>query len=180
MLTFLSPLMDKLNALHEKGIDIKDSAEGHINVGSLLFVAIADLPALGELMNMKRFNAKCACNLCKRKGKGYGLNNLHCCWPFQENKPLRYEDQLSYTTTASQKKAVMGVKGHSVFSEVKYPFDVVFSFAIDWMHCVSLGCIKYVMTLLMQDNATSYFVGVSSTMNILSPRYCPLISTCTN
>ena len=147
MLTFLSPLMDKLNILHEKGIDIKDSAEGHINVRCLLFVVTADLPARAELMNMKRFNAKCACHLCKGEGKGYGLNNLHRCWPFRQNEPRNHDEQLPYAATASQKKAVMGVKGHSVFSKLKYPFDLVFSCAIDWMHCVSLGCVKYVMTL---------------------------------
>lgn len=27
----------------------------------------------------------------------------------------------------------------------------MFSFAVDWMHCVSLGYVKYVMTLLTQD-----------------------------
>lgn len=64
----------------------------------------------------------------------------------------------------------MGVKSHSVFSKLKYPFDLVFSFAIDWMHCVSLGCVKYVMTLLMQDKGRSYFVGAASTMKILSER----------
>lgn len=170
MITFLSPLMDKLNALHEKGIDIKDSAEGHINVRCLLFVATADLPARADLMNMKRYNAKCACHLCKSEGKGYGLNNLHRCWPFQENEPRNHEDQLSYAATASQKTAVMGVKGHSVFSKLKYPFDLVYSFAIDWMHCVSLGCVKYVMTLLMQDKRRSYFIGAASTMKVLSER----------
>ena len=46
----------------------------------------------------------------------------------------------------------------------------MFSFAIDWMHCVSLGCVKYVMTLLMQDKGRSYFVGAASTMHILSVR----------
>ena len=108
MLTFLSPLMDKLNALHEKRID-NDSAEGHINVRCLLFVVTADLPARAELMNMKRFNAKWACHLCRSEGKGYGPNNLHRCWPFQENEPRNHDDQLSYSATASQKKAVMGV-----------------------------------------------------------------------
>ena len=116
MLTFLSPLMDKLNALHDKGIDIKESAEGHINVRCLLLVVTVDLPARSELMNMKRFNAKCAFHLCTHEGKGYGLNSLHRCWPFQENEPRSHEDQLSYADTALQKKAVMGVKSHSVFS----------------------------------------------------------------
>ena len=170
MLTFLSPLMDKVNVLHEKGIDIKDSAEGHINVRCLLFVVTADLPARAELMNIKRFNAKCACHLCKGEGKWYGLNNLHRYRPFRQNEPRNHDEQLSYAATASQKKAVMGVKGHSVFSKLKYPFDLVFSFAIDWMHCVSLGCVKYVMTLLLQDKGKSYFIGAASTTKTLTER----------
>ena len=120
MLTFLSPLMDKLKVLHEKGTDI-DSAEDHINVRCLLFVVTEDLPARAELMNMKHFNAKCACHHCKSEGKGYGLNNLHRCWPFQESEPRNHDDQLSYSATASQKKAVMRVKGHSAFLSSNIP-----------------------------------------------------------
>ena len=55
----------------------------------------------------------------------------------------------------------MGVKGHSLFSKLKYPFDLVFSFAIDWTHCVSLGSVKHVMTLLIEDKGRSYFIGAA-------------------
>ena len=36
------------------------------------------------------------------------------------------------------------------------------------MHCVSLGYVKYVMTLLTQDKTRSYFIGAASKMKILS------------
>ena len=64
----------------------------------------------------------------------------------------------------------MGVKGHSLFSKLKYPFDLVFSFAIDWMHCVSLGSVKHVMTLLIEGKGRSYFIGAAAAMKILSER----------
>ena len=64
----------------------------------------------------------------------------------------------------------MGVKGHLLFSKLNYPFDLMFSFAVDWMHCVSLGYVKYVMTLLTQDKTRSYFIGAASRMKILSDR----------
>ena len=45
----------------------------------------------------------------------------------------------------------MGVKGHSIFAKLLYPFDLIRSFAIDWMHCVCLGVVKYIMRLQMSD-----------------------------
>ena len=152
MLTFLNPLIEKLNSLNDRGIHVPDSAHGDINVRCMLFVATADLPARADLMNMKRFNGKCACHLCKSEGKGYGPNNIHRCWPFQQNLERRtHEDQLTYASKATQRKAVMGVKGHSIFAKLLYPFDLIRSFAIDWMHCVCLGVVKYIMRLQMSD-----------------------------
>lgn len=152
MLTFLNPLVEKLNTLNATGIHVSDSADGNINVRCMLFVATADLPARADLMNMKRFNGKCACHLCKSEGKGYGPNNIHRYWPYEQNLEKRtHEDQVKYASKATQKQAVMGVKGHSVFTKLLYPFDLVRSFAIDWMHCVCLGVVKYIMQLQMSD-----------------------------
>ena len=50
----------------------------------------------------------------------------------------------------TQKQAVMGVKGHSIFVKLTYPFDLVNSFAVDWKHCNCLGVIKYSMWLLVR------------------------------
>ena len=72
MLTFLNPLIEKLNSLNDRGIHVPDSAHGNINVRCMLFVATTDLPARADLMNMKRFTGKCACHLCKSEGKCNG------------------------------------------------------------------------------------------------------------
>ena len=107
MLTFLNPLIEKLNSLNDREIHVPDSAHGNINVRRMLFVATADLPVRADLMNMKRFNGKSACHLCKSEGKGYGPNNIHRCWPFQQNLEKRtHEDQLTY---ASKAKCVTSV-----------------------------------------------------------------------
>ena len=45
----------------------------------------------------------------------------------------------------------MGVKEHSIFAKLLYPFDLIRSFAIDWMYCVCLGVVKYIMQLQMSD-----------------------------
>lgn len=118
----------------------------------MLFVMTADLPAHADLMNMKRFNGKCACHLCKSEGRGYGPNNIHRCWPLQQNLEKRtHEDQLTYASKATTRNAVMGVKGHSTFAKLLYPFDLIRSFAIYWMHCVCIGVVKFIMQLQMSD-----------------------------
>ena len=92
-------------------------------------------------------------------------------------------DLITYTVAGHSKKTnheIMKInclmpllphkKGHSVFAKLNYPFDLVFSFAIDWMHCISRGCVKYMMTLLTQDKTRSYFIGAASIMKIRSDR----------
>ena len=126
MLTFLNPLIEKLNFLNNRGIGVPDSSHGNIYVQCMLFVATADLPARADLMNMNRFNGKGACHLCKSEGKGSGPNNIHRCWSFQQNLEKRtHEDQLTYAAKATQRNAVMGVKGHSIFAKLLYPFDLI-------------------------------------------------------
>lgn len=92
----------------------------------------ADLPARAALMNMKQYNGKCARHLCKSEGTAFGQHNLHRCWPFEKNpEKRRHHDQIRFATKATQKNAVMGVKGHSIFAKLLYPFDLIRSFAID-------------------------------------------------
>lgn len=165
MLTFLNPLVEKLNVLNSTGIHVPDSADGDINVRCMLFVATADLPARADLMNMKRYNGKCACHLCKSEGVGYGPNNIHRCWPFEQSPEKRtHEDQVKFASKATIKKAVMGVKGHSIFVKLSYPFDLVRSFAIDWMHSVCLGVVKYIMHQQMSDGNKDkvFYIGAKT------------------
>ena len=152
MLTFLNPLVEKLNTLNESGIQVQGSEGENVTVRCMLFVATADLPARAALMNMKQFNGKCSCHLCKSEGTAYGQHNLHRCWPYQQNPEKRtHQDQINFATNATQKQAVMGVKGYSIFAKLTYPFDLIRSFAIDWMHCVCLGVVKYIMQLQLSE-----------------------------
>ena len=61
------------------------------------------------------------------------------------------EDQINFAMNTTQKQVVMRVKGHSIFAKLLYPFDLVCSFAIDCMHCVCLGVVKYIMTLQLSE-----------------------------
>ena len=166
MLTFLNPLVEKLNTLYDLGIQVPGTADENVTtVRCMLFMATADLPARAALMNMKQFNGKFACHLCKSEGTAYGQYKIHRCWPYEQNTEERmHHDQIDFATWATQKKPVMGVKGHSVFAKIRYPFDLVRSFAIDWMHCVCLGVVKYIMRLQLSDGnkGMDFYVGASN------------------
>ncbi|CAH3139110.1 unnamed protein product, partial [Porites lobata] len=137
-----------------------------------------------DLMNMKHFNGKCACHLCKSEGKGYGLNNIHKCWPFQQNLEKRtHEDQLTYASKATRgcRKSVVGVKGHSIFAKLLYPFDLIRSFAINWMHSVCLGVLKYIMQRQMSDRNRDkpFYLGAkkaSISHQLKAARHCRKIA----
>ena len=164
MLTLLNPWVEKLNSFYGSGIQVPGTPDGDITVWCMLFVATVDLPARAALMNMKRFNGKCACHLCKSEGTAYGQFNIHRCWPYDQNPEKRtHQDQIQFATRATQKQAVMGVKGHSIFAKLTYPFDLVNSFAIYWMHCVCLGVVKYIMNLQLSDGNKDkdFYVGAS-------------------
>ena len=134
MLTFLNPLVEKLNTLYKAGIQGPGRADGNITVRYMLFVATVDLPVRASLVNMKQFNCKCACQLCKSEGTGYGQHNLHRCWPYEQDPEKRtHQEQANFATNPSQKQAVMGVRGHLIFAKLRYPFDLIRSSAIDWM-----------------------------------------------
>ena len=122
-------------------------------------------------MNMKQCNGECACHLCNLEGAAYGQHNIHRCWPFKQNPEKRtHEDQINFAMKATQKQAVVGVKGHSIFAKPLYPFDLVRYFAIDWMHCVYLGVVKYIITLQLSEGNKDKDFYIGSSKACLSHR----------
>ena len=120
---------------------------------AMLFTVSADLPARAELMNIKYYTGKFLCHLCNREGTPYGANNLHRAWPFDKKCcALTHQGQIRNAQLATQRRAAaFGVKGTSVSIKLKNKFDLVYGFAIDWMHNVPLGAVKYFTNLLIAD-----------------------------
>ena len=106
MLTFLKPLINKMNDWYMNGIDVKDTPEGDIHFHAMLFITTADLQARADLMNMKHYNGQFSCHLCKDEGMGIG-NGLHRVWPYNDNNELRSdEEQHQYIKQGTQKRHV--------------------------------------------------------------------------
>ena len=105
MLIFLNPLVEKLNTLYDLGIQVPGTADENVTtVRCMLFMATANLPARAALMNMKQFNGKFACHLCKSEGTAYGQYKIHRCWPYEQNTEERmHHDQIDFATWATKK-----------------------------------------------------------------------------
>ena len=89
-------------------------------------------------------------------------NIIYTCWPYQRNPEKRtHQDKVNFVTNATQKQAVMGVKGFLIFAKLRYPFDLIRYFAIDWMHSVCLGVAKYIMELQLSEGNKdkAFFIG---------------------
>ena len=84
MITFLGPLIDRLNEWFTNGLDITDTSEGPVKLKTMLFIVSADLPAWAKLMNMKYYTGKFSCQLCDQEGSPYDANNRHRAWPYDE------------------------------------------------------------------------------------------------
>ena len=151
MVTLLTPLIDKVNEWFQNGIDINDIPVGDIHIHAILFLSTADLPARAKLMNMKLYNGKFSCHICKQEGTGYGKNNLHRAWPLKDIHLRSHEEQVSYASQGTQKNAKMGVKGASAFFGLENKYNFVNGFATDWMHCGPLGVVKYITDLMLSE-----------------------------
>ena len=76
---------------------------------------------------------------------------------------------------------MVGVKGHSIFAKLLYPFDLIRSFAINWMHSVCLGVLKYIMQRQMSDRNRDkpFYLGAkkaSISHQLKAARHCRKIA----
>lgn len=68
MLTYLSPLMQDLQCLHQTGIRV-NTTNGKLLVKARLIAVATDLPARALVLNMKQFNGKYGCSICLDEGE---------------------------------------------------------------------------------------------------------------
>jgi hypothetical protein len=68
MTTFLKPILDEINMLYRKGLEIV-TPEGSRTLRCILLMTALDLPARALVFNMKQFNAKFGCLFCYNEGR---------------------------------------------------------------------------------------------------------------
>ena len=64
----------------------------------------------------------------------------------------------------------MGVKGAPVFYKLKCPFSLTTGFAIDWMHCVPLGVVKYFFNLMISPATNGKIYNIGKFVDLIDRR----------
>lgn len=73
----------------------------------MLLMAMDYLPAQAAIMNMNKYNGRCACHLYKTEGTANGQHYIHRCWSSENHKERTYQDQINFVTNATQKQPAM-------------------------------------------------------------------------
>ena len=84
---------------HTLGTDV-NTPEGQMKARAMLILCCVDLPAQALMLNMKSYNGKFACALCKDPGVPRASCHMHRNWPFTSNNV----DRTSHTVRESYRQ----------------------------------------------------------------------------
>lgn len=173
--------------------DIEDIEENGITVNDLKFRVYVthgtfDLPAKSEFQQLTQYNGNFGCGYCTHPGQSV---DGFIRYPFTSTPyPLRTDSQMTCAMhkldeaesthcssarkrqkkATPQKRRIEGVKGVSTMILFK-KFDLVFSFCIDYMHCVLLGVMDDLLELwLSSKNHTKDFYIKPASQRVLNDR----------
>lgn len=168
----LYPLLRDLRQLFDDGIQLIYGGKVH-DFLPLLVYCCCDLQARAPLQRLKQSNGKFACPVCLQIG-----------YPDKKQKPVIYrygkESVLSSLRTHSETVAhahskTNGVKGLSCLMSAPH-FDIIHSFATDYMHGCALGVMKRLLKIILGDIKveTPFAPMTNSNQDELNRRICAL------
>ena len=134
------PVIDTLNTLHCKGINIQ-THEGPKTIHAKVLNGIFDTVAKAPVMGMKQFNGICGCPVCLHPGKRLS-NNSRIYLPNEEHVRRTHEEMCDIAieverTCISQQ----GILNSSPLSYI-VGFNLVDNISVDYMHVGPEGVVK--------------------------------------
>lgn len=158
MKVILTPVVDKIQHLHTRGIPIL-TPTGLKTIQASLLIAVFDLPAKAIVTNFVQFNGYYSCMYCIDKGEH--TSNRHLFSPEIDHEPrTSFLLQCANEATESD-NPVYWVKGESVLSPY---IELIHAVPVDYMHAVLEGVSQQQLsTCLDSKNHTCrfYLGGVS-------------------
>lgn len=163
--TFLKPFAESLHEIYHAGLEVNDQ-----KIRSILLNGVFDSPARCLFMNMVQFNGFHGCPYCYVRGETVQTSERGhtLVYPFAMDSPDGHSllrTHSSHTRDGEEAERLMnsvnGVKGLTWFSYVPN-FDIVRGVAVDYMHCVLLGCMKMLLTLWFDKSHKNEIYSISS------------------
>lgn len=143
MKLLLKPLMKEVNDLKASGLKIKImNKEYNFNI-SIICVTL-DAPAKAVVQNLIQFNGYFSCSYCEHPGVSIGTVKF----PNKENVQARnHATAITQMVEARDTDTIVcGFKGISALTGLA-DFDMIQGFAIDYLHAVCEGVVKFLLSL---------------------------------
>lgn len=141
--SFRNDLKKLYNGIWCKAADLNR----RVKVRGMIICGTCDLPAKSSFLNMKGHNGTFVCCHCKIESKDFNRRRIY---PFKPNlSPRTTKESIDDGKNAILlKNAVDEIKGPTVLIQIVY--DVFNTTVVDSMHCVYLGVVKRVFSLLFE------------------------------
>lgn len=134
MKVILTPVVDKIQHLHTRGILIL-TPTGLKTIQASLLIAVFDLPAKAIVTNFVQFNGYYSCVYCLDKGEH--TSNRHLFSPEADHEPRTTSFLLQCANEVTESdNPVYWVKGESVLSPY---IEFIHAVPVDYMHAVLKG-----------------------------------------
>lgn len=151
---FMYPLAKELDELQESQINVHSTHDNTFhNFIPYITIACCDLPAKQMLQNFVALSGRNSCSFCDHPGEsvpnakfGSTIRYVH-----RENcKERTHEETLKISgTMRPEQDPIKGIKGPSVM-QLFNEFDVIDSFAIDFMHGMGLGITNHFIEIIIE------------------------------
>lgn len=153
MIKFCEPFAEEMERLQIHGIIFRNC----VFRPAITSVSL-DLPAKASFSQLIQFNGYCACVYCFQLGEIIeNFKGVRYPWQNESSELRKHEDIVRVMKEVHDKKLKVkdGVKGLSPAIAFDH-FDMVKSYAIDYMHCVCLGVVKKMPKFWFTANHGSY------------------------
>lgn len=154
--TILKPVLDKVHALHHRGIMV-ETPVGKRCIKVNLLLGVFDLPAKVMATNFKQYNGNYGCNYCLDIGRH--VSYRHIFLPDAPHEPRTTFHLQEATQRAVQEwKSVSGVKGPSALTP---HLDILTGVPIDYIHAILEGVADTLLTywLASKYHSRRFYLG---------------------
>lgn len=163
---------------HHKISNFSGLEVDHQMIRGILLNGVFDSPARCLFMNMVQFNGFYGCPYCYIRGETVQTSDRGptLSYLFVMDNPDGHSMRRTHSShtrdgeeAECERNSVNGVKGLTWFSYMPN-FNIVRGVAVDYMHCILLGCVKMLMTLWFDKSHKNEIYSISSKLSEVDQR----------
>ncbi|KAK3918258.1 50S ribosomal protein L20 [Frankliniella fusca] len=170
---FLQKTCSELSKLKDGITVTTEDIANPITVDVVVVCGTCDAPAKADFLNIKSHSGYFSCSRCLIKGEKSEETSNVMVFPHDSVLVLRteanYQTHLNDAMNNDKREASYGVKGPTIISHM-VTTPVIFSTAIDAMHCVYLGILRQILILLFNSKYSKELFSMYAQLDLVNER----------